>query len=154
NRTIDDELGDSVTGLQPVYSPQADWNQGATCTTCHIGTGLIDPTRVFGGTWHDSTTYPDDTPHTIAATFTGTAVYVFNIVVNAVPDTATLTNLTFFLDGERAGEFVHVPDGSSDVLYNVPVFTTTGLANAPHTLLIQMNTPNVTNVLFDYIAYT
>ncbi|KAI0327694.1 hypothetical protein GY45DRAFT_1327351 [Cubamyces sp. BRFM 1775] len=154
NRTIDDELGDSVTGLQPIYSPQADWNQGATCTTCHIGTGLIDPTRVFGGTWHDSTTYPDDPPHTVAATFTGTAVYVFNIVVNAVPDTATLTNLTFFLDGERAGEFVHEPDGSSDVSYNVPVFTTAGLANVPHTLLIQMNAPNITNVLFDYIVYT
>ncbi|KAH9885395.1 hypothetical protein C8Q73DRAFT_622477, partial [Cubamyces lactineus] len=154
NRTIDDELGDSVTGLQPIYSPQADWNQGATCTSCHIDTGLINPTRVFGGTWHDSTAYPDDPPHTIATTFTGTAVYVFNIVVNAVPDTATLTNLTFFLDGEHAGEFVHVPDGSSDVLYDVPVYTAAGLANVPHTLLIQMNIPNTTNVLFDYIVYT
>lgn len=34
NRTIDDELGDSVTGALPTYSPQNVWTQGSTCASC------------------------------------------------------------------------------------------------------------------------
>ncbi|KAI8980570.1 hypothetical protein BD414DRAFT_549915 [Trametes punicea] len=129
NRTIDDELGDSVTGLKPVYSPATSWHQGASCTTCNIRPGLVNTARVFGGTWHDSTAYPGDAPHTVSLTFEGTAVYVFNLVANAVPRTATLANLTFCLDGEPVGEFVHVPDGTSDVLYNVLVYANASLPN-------------------------
>jgi hypothetical protein len=34
NRTIDDEIGDSVTGALPIYVPQNIWTQGNQCTTC------------------------------------------------------------------------------------------------------------------------
>ena len=53
NITIDDQLGDGVTGQQVSYSPETGaWAQGATCTGCAL---KPDPDLTFDNTWHDST---------------------------------------------------------------------------------------------------
>ena len=107
NRTIDDQLGDSVTGVLPSYSPAGSWQQGATCSGCFIH---LDPSQTFQGTWHDSTHTPGDAEdRVITAQFTGTAVYVYNALANTVEFTTTFTSLTFAIDGEQVGSFQHVP---------------------------------------------
>lgn len=57
NFTIDDQAGDELTGVQPTYTPSGDWAQGATCTGC---LAKPDPSKAFGGTWHDATHGPGD----------------------------------------------------------------------------------------------
>ncbi|KAH9897633.1 hypothetical protein C8Q73DRAFT_681944 [Cubamyces lactineus] len=153
NRTIDDEKGDSVTGLVPSYSPVGSWSQGSTCSGCYIH---LDTSQVFDGTWHDSTHTPGDPePRVITAQFTGTAVYVYNALANTVPWTTTLTNLTFTLDGASAGQYVHIPTDSTDFQYDVPVFVKENLANTDHTITIEATgDTNSSLVLFDYIVYT
>ncbi|KAI0640174.1 hypothetical protein C8Q77DRAFT_116628 [Trametes polyzona] len=153
NRTIDDQKGDSVTGVVPSYSPIGSWNQGPACTGCFI---QLDTSQTFDGTWHDTTHTPGDPePRVITAQFTGTAVYVYNVLANTVPFTTTFTSITFTLDGTNAGQFIHVPTDSTDFQYNVPVFVQTGLSNTDHTLVIEANgDKNSSLVLFDYIVYT
>ncbi|KAI0326739.1 hypothetical protein GY45DRAFT_1258403, partial [Cubamyces sp. BRFM 1775] len=153
NRTIDDENGDSVTGIVPSYSPIASWSQGSTCTGCYIH---LDPSQAFDGTWHDATHTPGDPePRVITAQFTGTAVYVYNVLANTVQYTTTLTNITFTLDGASAGQYVHIPTDSTDFQYDVPVFVKENLANTDHTIIIEATgDTNSSLVLFDYIVYT
>ncbi|KAI0354713.1 hypothetical protein OH77DRAFT_1404809, partial [Trametes cingulata] len=153
NRTIDDEKGDSVSGVVPSYSPIGSWSQGSTCEGCFIH---LDPSQTFDGTWHDSTHTPGDPePRVITAHFTGTAVYVYNVLANTVPFTTTYTNIVFTLDGTSAGSFVHVPTDSTDFQYDVPVFARDGLPNTDHTIVIEATgDTNSSLVLFDYIVYT
>ncbi|RPD82863.1 hypothetical protein L226DRAFT_607915 [Lentinus tigrinus ALCF2SS1-7] len=153
NRTIDDQTGDSVTGVVPTYSPPAAWKQGATCDGCFI---KLDPDHVLGGTWHDATHSPNDAePLLVTAQFTGTAVYVYNVIANTVPYTTTYTSLTFSLDGEQVGSYVHVPTSDSAFQYDVPVYTNANLANKQHTLVIEAaGDTNSSLILFDYIVYT
>ena len=52
NRTIDDTLGDFVTGDKPSYVPSAGiWNS-VNCSSC-----VIQPnsSQTFRGTWHETT---------------------------------------------------------------------------------------------------
>ncbi|RDX46758.1 hypothetical protein OH76DRAFT_816353 [Lentinus brumalis] len=153
NRTIDDETGDSVTGVVPTYSPPAAWKQGSTCSGCFI---QLDPDHVLGGTWHDATHGTGDVePLLITAQFSGTAVYVYNVLANTVPWTTTYTSLTFSLDGEQVGTYVHVPTSDTAFEYDVPVYTNGDLANKQHTLIIEATgSTNNSLVLFDYIVYT
>lgn len=68
NRTIDDNYGDSVTGVKPTYSDS--WNYGPDCTVC-----LVQPvvSETFDKSWHDVTASPDDTAaRNVTLTFTGT----------------------------------------------------------------------------------
>jgi hypothetical protein len=55
NRTIDDEAGDSVTGLSPQYlgTSTASWNYGPTCG-CTV---RPDASSCFNGSWHDATVH-------------------------------------------------------------------------------------------------
>ncbi|EIW63894.1 uncharacterized protein TRAVEDRAFT_110984, partial [Trametes versicolor FP-101664 SS1] len=154
NRTIDDNLGDSVTGEQPTYLPDGGWALGSVCTTCNIHPGLVNLNKTFDQTWHDTTHHPGGPDQVITATFSGVAVYVFNIIANTVGATTTLTNLSFTLDGELVGSYLHAPDTSTDILYNVSVYSNTSLTNGPHTLEIQPTGPFSSLILFDYIAYT
>jgi hypothetical protein len=50
NRTIDDQTGDAVTGLLPVYS--GSWNYGPMCTGCQV---QPNGTYAYGRSWHDAT---------------------------------------------------------------------------------------------------
>ena len=153
NRTIDDQQGDSVTGAVPSYSPVEAWSQGSTCDGCYV---QLDTAHTFDGTWHDSTHTPGDPePRVITAQFTGTAVYVYNVLANYVEYTTTLTSLNFTLDGDLIGSFIHIPTNSTSFQYDVPVFVKTGLSNTSHTIVITAGGDiNSSLVLFDYIVYT
>lgn len=59
NVTIDDQTGDAVTGLKPIYNPSIAWNQGAGCGFCAAKPNTSD---AEGGTWHDGTYVPGRYP--------------------------------------------------------------------------------------------
>ncbi len=154
NRTIDDEEGDSVSGLLPEFSPPGAWHQGSTCTTCLVH---LDSSQTFDGTWHDTTYQPDDPePRTITMRFNGTAVYVYNALANKVTNADTGTYLTFVLDGSLVGLYQHTPTDTTLFDYNIPVYTNRSLQNEEHQLVIQasgaMQSPSL--ILFDYVVYT
>lgn len=56
NRTIDDTIGDSVTGRIPTYLPSAGVWEKTDCTGC-----VLQPDRVmaFNGTWTTATYDPN-----------------------------------------------------------------------------------------------
>ena len=67
NRTIDDQWGDSVTGVLPAYS--TNWNFGPDCNNCAVAPSV---SKAFGGTWHDTTSSnPNTTGHYVTLSFTG-----------------------------------------------------------------------------------
>ncbi|KAI0756226.1 hypothetical protein C8Q80DRAFT_1091458, partial [Daedaleopsis nitida] len=157
NHTIDDELGDEVTGLKPRYLPDGDtWSKGSSCSQCTI-TRIVDTAQVFDSTWHDTTYFVGTSPGVaIEASFNGTAVYVFNIIANILPNASvTFTNLTFYIDDRYVGAFSHTPhSGPPDLLYHVPVYTNSSLTDDEHTIRILADGSQNSLVLFDYIIYT
>lgn len=156
NRTIDDQFGDSVTGVLPEYSPPALWDKGITCANCTVH---LDPSRVLYGSWHDTTHRPGEPDqHSITMRFNGTAVYVYNIVANTIPDNPNVvhgSNMTFSIDGALVGTFVHIPSSSTAYEYNYTVFSSTNLPNTEHTVVVQTTGDSVSSlILFDYAIYT
>ncbi|KAI5115994.1 hypothetical protein M0805_009066 [Coniferiporia weirii] len=151
NRTVDDELGDSVTGALPTY--QGSWNYGPTCQDC---LEHLDPSFVFQGTWHEATWDPGDpSERMVNISFTGSAVFVFIVLANIIfNDTHTITSLSFILDGETMGNFFHSPALSTDYEYNVPAYSNENLVNAPHYLTMETTGDFPTLVLFDYLVYS
>lgn len=96
NRTVDDEQGDSESGILPSYLPSANvWSQGALCHGCGVNLDNIDLEQVHDGTWHDGTYRPGGEPLSVTVTFAGTAVYVYNILANNILPTITFTNISF-----------------------------------------------------------
>ncbi len=157
NITVDDTFGDRTTGSLPQYSPKNDkiWHVGSSTEDCgcNIGPSIIDVTQPQDGTWHDATPLPSDpTPATITIHFTGSAVYVFNILPNTLPVTVTFANISFSIDGEDAGVFTRSPLPGTTILYNQLVYHNTGLNYGPHTLIITPS--NYSLLLFDYLLYT
>ena len=132
NRTIDDSYGDLITGFIPKYSPRDQWSQGTPDNNCCLD-GTVRPdnlSQLHNGTWHQTQLFSNisDTVPTVTIQFTGTAVYVFNALANYfLEDSLTLaTNITFSLDGENVGVFLHIPS-STEFQYNVPVYTNQSL---------------------------
>ncbi|KAJ8472332.1 hypothetical protein ONZ51_g8585 [Trametes cubensis] len=117
NHTIDDQSTLSPTFFTYIPS-EGSWSAGQTCMTCPIHPGIINSTQVYDGTWTYTIYDPGDT-RSIQATFNGTAVYVYNVLANRVPGAATFMNLSFSIDGIYRGQFIHIPDSSTTVLYNV-----------------------------------
>ncbi|KAJ7573687.1 hypothetical protein C8J56DRAFT_981893 [Mycena floridula] len=153
NRTIDDTLGDSVTGIRPVYVPSVGVWEDATCAGC-----LIQPDRAlaFDGTWTACTTNPGIPLASAELSFKGTAIYVFFILVNdPPPDVTAGTESNFTLDGTMSGKFVHQPIAGLGFQYNQLVFSAENLPYADHKLLIgtAAQDHNVF-VNFDYAIYS
>ncbi|EIW63918.1 uncharacterized protein TRAVEDRAFT_41344 [Trametes versicolor FP-101664 SS1] len=149
----------NVTGVKPVYLPTVDpdsnWQQGATCTTCHLlPKKNIDLLQTVDGTWHDSTYTPGDLAHTINTPFSGTAIYVFFIVPNTVANTITYVNLTFLIDNTFSNSYEHIPDATSTILYNTLVFHATNLTNTEHNIEVRASGANSSLLMFDYMLYT
>ena len=155
NRTIDDKNGDEITYVTPSYSSHDQWAQGSTCDGCNINPTTADVNRAFEKTWHDSTYHVGEPERIISMQFTGSAVYVFTLLANQIHATTTFTNLTFYLDGGLVGNFIHEPDSSASILYNVSVFGLLGISNKPHEFEIRMGGgPKDSLILFDYVIYT
>lgn len=69
DRIIDDEWGDPVTGLKPIYS--VNWDYGPTCPTsfCFV---RPDQNKTFNGTWHHTmSTAPSTAGHQVSMSFVG-----------------------------------------------------------------------------------
>ncbi|KAF5373808.1 hypothetical protein D9758_000976 [Tetrapyrgos nigripes] len=158
NRTIDDSLGDSVTGQRPIFLPSTGgvW-EDQTCAGC-----AIQPNRslAFSGTWTAATYNPNLRNISTTFTFRGicTAIYIFFILANNEgPDITTVTECNFTLDGTVVGHFLHQPNASISLVYgdDAMVFSKTGLANGNHTF--QISTAGLDHnvyVNFDYAIYT
>ncbi|CCM03339.1 uncharacterized protein FIBRA_05468 [Fibroporia radiculosa] len=152
NRTIDDRLGDPITGLMPIYN--GSWNFGPECPVCIV---LPNINKTFDRTWHDCTVYPTDTaPHTVSLTFNGTAIWVYCVIPNYVEYAITLTNVSINLDGENVGIYTHIPEeDTSEMIYNVSVYTNTNLENTLHTIVLEpLRQTNSSVFLFDWAQYT
>ncbi|KAI0758221.1 hypothetical protein C8Q74DRAFT_1441786 [Fomes fomentarius] len=159
NRTIDDEFGDSVTGDRPVYRPADQWHEHAQCPQCGV-TMAADASKAFQQTWHDTSYEPnglDPDGVSIEMSFTGTAIYIYSLVANAIPPTRTFMWLNFTIDGVQMSQsgFIHSPDPNGDkILYNQLVYSQTGLHNTLHTFSINATGLLESLVLFDYAIYT
>ncbi|KAI9068463.1 hypothetical protein FKP32DRAFT_1672189 [Trametes sanguinea] len=155
---IDDTYGDEVTGVLPVYSPPADWTREKPCGQGDVCPVDPDPSIVRNGTWHDSVgTSASTPPRTIDLEFKGSSISVYCITSEADADVVAISNMTFELDGQEAGQFYHDVTGQRDasgtfvIHYNVEVFTAT-IPDGNHTLRI--SSVGRSRTLFDYALYT
>ncbi|KAF8552919.1 hypothetical protein OG21DRAFT_1498083 [Imleria badia] len=152
NVTVDDAI---LTGdVVPQYLPSASlWDQGSNCSTYLV---QPDPSQAYNGTWHYATFQPrTKVSQTIEFTFRGSALYIFFILANTVPQAETLTDMIFYLDEIAVGTFVHAPSSSTDYQYNVPVYVNESLVSGEHTMMIEpVNSGNPVLMLFDYLVYT
>ncbi|KZT06160.1 uncharacterized protein LAESUDRAFT_759685 [Laetiporus sulphureus 93-53] len=148
NFTIDDEYGDSVSGLQPIYQPS--WNYGPQCPGCAI---QPEKDKTFDQTWHDTTIHPGDQPHNVTLMFNGTAIWVYCIIPNSQKHITTFVSLTLELDGDYVGAFSHQSDDYMS--YNVTVYSNTSMENREHTLVMTLqNDVDASVALFDWAQYT
>ncbi|KAH9914658.1 uncharacterized protein BXZ73DRAFT_23714, partial [Epithele typhae] len=163
NVTIDDDMGDYRTQKKPLYIPSNSWKQGSTCEGCNVRGkalgGEVEENRTINGTWHDTTYHPVPGPTcSIVINFIGTAIYVFNIVLNSasIPGTTIDTELWFILDDiVNPTPYTHNPDPSGpDIMYDVLVFNRTGLLMQEHRLTIELDPLTASLALFDYALYT
>ena len=159
NVTVDDTFGNGDGSMLPTYLPDDGntWHVGSPteqCETCAIRPSELDMGQIVGQSWHHAT-YFVDIPIEIKVTFPGTAVYVYNIIPNYLPGgAATLVNISFALDGETVGNFLHNPDSSSDFLYNQLVYANASLSVSHHTLVMSASGRSPSVIVFDYLLYT
>ncbi|KAF9457716.1 hypothetical protein BDZ94DRAFT_1301720 [Collybia nuda] len=139
NRTIDDGQGDSETGEMPIFLPDREgvW-ENQTCGECFLRPILKMP---FKGTWS-----------------AGTAIYIYFITTNQFSGTGGIvvpTACNFTLDDHHAGYFLHIPDITQNINYNVLGFSRTNLPNTNHT--IEISTGDIdfhATMIFDSATYT
>ncbi|KAI0299050.1 hypothetical protein B0F90DRAFT_1858856 [Multifurca ochricompacta] len=98
-----------------------------------------------------------DLPVSVQFNFTGSAVYLYCVLPLGVPpntnSTPTLMNLTFTLDDETAGTFLH--DGSANTggfQSNFLVFSQGGLLDSAHSLRVHLGPNSV--FLLDYYVFS
>ncbi|THH15878.1 hypothetical protein EW146_g4672 [Bondarzewia mesenterica] len=98
-----------------------------------------------------------DNPVFFQFNFTGSAIYLYCLLPLGLPansnSTPTLTNLTYTLDGEPAGGFLHNGSAqSSGFEPRFPFFTKSGLSQTAHTLRVNLGPDSV--LLFDSYVFT
>ena len=166
NITVDDSFGDPTTGVPPQYSgtTRDQWNAGSptssdNCTNCVARPASLDLNQVYKQTWHDSAIVYN-TRWSITIQFTGSAVYVFNILPNTLrvssPSSVFTVNadIIFQIDGEDVFHFARIADYSNTILYNQLVYSNTSLDHGPHTLTMTPGGSSDSAILFDYLIYT
>ncbi|KAF9469398.1 hypothetical protein BDZ94DRAFT_378833 [Collybia nuda] len=153
NRTIDDTLGDSITGTNPNYFPASGVWENAACKDCVL---QPDGILAFKGTWAAATYDPTLNSMSIELAFKGTAIYIFFILADIVEQgLQTETACNFTLDGQPAGFFSHTPAPNNEFLYNSLVFSQRDLPNIDHQFRISTSGLNRRVwVNFDYAIYT
>ncbi|KAF8877496.1 hypothetical protein BD779DRAFT_107042 [Infundibulicybe gibba] len=156
NQTIDDSLGDSLTGSKVQYSPSTDnrglvWKSQDACDDCAIVPNLA---KAHNNTWNSATNFEGFENITATFHFSGTAIYVYFIIPDVPfgPQIINSVDCDFLLDDQFAGHYTHTSDGSSGFQYHALVYHNTGLNNTPHTFMIQVKGTSV--VIFDYAKYT
>jgi len=149
NVSIDDTTGDPTTGARIAYGPTSAW----TSSTTPCAVSQIQDDETFNKTWH-SAVYTADVDSVWASTsFTGNAVYVWGILspCSNVGDAI----IGFTIDGQPMGKFRHSSGNSSTFQYGVLLFSTTGLNNTNHTLVMGVGGGSQTAyAMLDSISYT
>ena len=86
----------------------------------------------------------------------GSAIYAYFILANRIPEKPTITRtyLTFQIDGEVVGNFIHQPDNTTRYEYNVPGYANASIAPGQHRLSIAADRSINSLVMFDYAVYT
>ncbi|KIK61855.1 hypothetical protein GYMLUDRAFT_42271 [Collybiopsis luxurians FD-317 M1] len=157
NRSIDDTLGDSVTGQRPTYLPSTSgvWEDN-TCSGCALAPPI---SSAFQDTYTAATYNPDLKNISISFDFTGTAIYIFLILANDPdPGISASTAVNITLDGKLTDTFTHTPNSSDRAfLFNESAlaFSKTGMKNISHQMVISTSGLNSNYYLnFDYALYT
>ncbi|KAJ3973308.1 hypothetical protein EV361DRAFT_796461, partial [Lentinula raphanica] len=112
---IDDQDGDSATGIAPIYTSSNLWSQEASCTTCFF---KPNPSRTFQGTWHDTMHRPTGPPATVQFNFTGTTLDVYCIISMLSSAFSFNYNLSFTLDDQPIPQTFMLFNNSSPVTLN------------------------------------
>ena len=162
NMTIDDTDGDPIGGSSLTLSPSGQWTPGQTCPACSVHSGntssTVNVSQVFSGTWHQSIFVPNvpgDPNNIVNVDFTGSAVYVYNIIANAIPSATTLTQVNFFIDNDLVGNYEHVPQNTGPTFeYGVLVYANASIPYGAHNFIMSAQGPNTSLILFDYMMYT
>ncbi|EMD39544.1 hypothetical protein CERSUDRAFT_92042 [Gelatoporia subvermispora B] len=153
NITADDFYGDPATGEQ--FSYVGSWNVGQDCTGC---LAQPDSSMTYNGTWHDGTT--DATSFMSASfTFSGTAVWVYGVLIQAGINTSgfnTRTNLSFLIDNVPIWNLM-IPPSTDDEAepsyrYNVLLFHQDSLSAETHSFTLVNGMKAL--VILDYLVYT
>ena len=115
-----------------------------------------DPSQMYDGTFH-WVVYNKGSHHApnVTLRFTGTAVYVYNVLVND-PSTFPPAVIHFTLDGDMVGGFSQPPSTTQGFtyVYQSLVYSHSGLSNREHVLVIQATAGNFSLIMLDYIKYT
>ncbi|KAI0652611.1 hypothetical protein C8Q79DRAFT_111144 [Trametes meyenii] len=156
NITVDD----TSQGIQ--YSPFDAWSTTNPCNTsrnpCNI---VLDGNQVYNRTWHGTAYTPGQASQpSLSFNFSGTAVYVYGVILDRPPPGGTFTlstNLQVYLDKsltQSNNQGVWNSSSGPIYQYNALIFQKSDLPSGDHTLQIQAVNNDSAIILFDYIVYT
>ncbi|KAK0454181.1 uncharacterized protein EV420DRAFT_1273185 [Desarmillaria tabescens] len=161
NHTIDDTLGDELTGFQVDYSSASQpsngselvWKNASHCNDCPV---VLDHSLAMNGTWTGVTYYPSLGNTTARLSFRGSAIYVYLIISNYPKSTGVVSDAIcdFRMDGEVVGSYSHNSDGTYQFEYDVLAYSNASLSDEYHTLLIETTGTEPSYIVFDYVVYT
>ena len=163
--------------LNQVTTNGSGWHVGQDCSTC---LARPDPSQVFGGTWHDTSTEVVGNRIPFASVsftgisykighsswntyhFIGVAVYVMGVVVSSTPKTNRSLNnsrIFFQVDGADETSFMFNASLGSEVIYsyNMTLFSKEGIPDGPHNVTVMCGTgdSSIDSVcLLDRFIYT
>ncbi|KAK1216122.1 hypothetical protein PQX77_021241 [Marasmius sp. AFHP31] len=158
-RHIDDSLGDSATGVKPVYFPRGKkiW-QDQSCGRVQ-GYRLVPDTEKTHNKTYTAATYKtsmDDMGFDLS--FQGTSIAVYFILANDGSDGTTVrTECNFTLDGSLRKTYTHKPIRGHGIEYDVEVYKEDGLAgDQMHTLEVSTGkkAQREVSLALDYAVYT
>ncbi|KZV89135.1 hypothetical protein EXIGLDRAFT_838694 [Exidia glandulosa HHB12029] len=160
NVSIDDTVGDEITGVAPIYSVAGDarsWH-ARPADPCSICWANPDQGLARNNTWHDGTNSGNGSS-SISFNFTGTAIYIYAILANVESQAPVQTHLLFYSDGRLIGQFDHNSTASEPTYtYDYPVYVNTSLGSQQERAFEIVNGNNNTGtwsiILFDYAIYT
>ncbi|PBK81566.1 hypothetical protein ARMGADRAFT_1091174 [Armillaria gallica] len=158
NHTIDDTLGDELTGFQVDYSPASNagalvWKNASQCNNCAI---VPSTSSAMYNTWTSATYYPALGNVTAQMAFHRSAIYIYLILSNYPESTGLVSDAVcdFWIDGEVVGSFRHDTDGSYQFEFDVLAYSNTTLDDDDHSLLIEISGTEPSYIIFDYAVYT
>ncbi|KAK1225676.1 hypothetical protein PQX77_011368 [Marasmius sp. AFHP31] len=157
-RYIDDSLGDSATGVKPIYFPQGEkiW-QDQSCESAQGCRIVPDKEKAHNRTYMAATYKTSMDNMGFNLSFQGTSIAIYFILANDGSDGTTVrTECNFTLDGAVRKSYTHEPIRGHDLEYNVEVYKEDGLArDQMHTLEVSTGKKEREVFLaFDYAVYT
>ncbi|TDL18786.1 hypothetical protein BD410DRAFT_830774 [Rickenella mellea] len=147
--TIDSNQVDTESEIQ--FEPASDWKRNCTAAC----TQLLDPTKLYQDTVIFVTHQPGSS-QAINIYFTGVGISIYGVVPNTIPSTTTAISLRVSINGTFAQSFYHLPDNTTDIAYNVSMFSNLSLPLGDHWVAIEplaINEDEPSSFIFDYYQY-